>query len=60
MYRWLVDSGSWSSVGVAGRDVVLADCGEHGGVVDAEVLADSGEGPAEVVEVDGVIDLVGG
>ena len=47
-------------MGVAGGDVVFAERGQHGGVVDVEVLADSGEGPAEVVEVDGGVDLVGG
>jgi hypothetical protein len=45
-----VGSGSWSSAGVAGGNAALPECGEHGGVVDAQVLADSGEGPAEGVE----------
>ena len=47
-------------MGVSGGDVVFPECGQHGGVVDVEVFADSREGPAEVVEVDGVVDLVGG
>jgi hypothetical protein len=46
-------------VGVAGGDAAFAELGEHGGVVDAQVPADSGKGPAEVVEVDGCVDLFG-
>lgn len=34
-------SGSWSSVGVAGGDAAFAEFDEHGGVVDAQVPADS-------------------
>lgn len=47
-------------MGVAGGDATFAEFGQHSGVVDAQVLADSCEGPAEVIEVDGVVDLVGG
>jgi hypothetical protein len=46
-------------VGVTGGDAAFAELVEHGGVVDAQVVTDSGQGPAEVVEVDGVIDLLG-
>lgn len=42
----------------AGGDASFAQLVEHGGVVDAQVVADSGQGPAEVVEVDGIVDLV--
>jgi len=48
-----------SPVGVSGRDASFAQFVQHGCVVDAEVIADSGQGPAEVVEVDGVVDLLG-
>jgi hypothetical protein len=47
-------------VGVSGGDAAFAEFGEHGGVVDAQVYADSGKGPAEVVQVDSVLDLLGG
>ena len=43
---------------VPGRDAAFAQLVQHGGVVDAQVIADSGQGPAEVVEVDGVVDLL--
>ncbi len=46
-----------TSVGVSGRNAAFAQLVEDGGVVDAQVVADSREGPAEVVEVDGVVDL---
>lgn len=49
-----------SSVGVSGGYSVLAECGQDGGVGYAEMLSDPGEGPAELVEVDGGLDLVGG
>lgn len=39
---------------------MLPQFGQHGGVVDVEVFADPCQRPAEVVEVDGVVDLVGG
>ena len=58
LYRGSVGSGSWSSVGVSGGDVVFAEFGQHGGVVDPEVFADSRERPAKAVEVDGVVDLL--
>ena len=44
-----------SSVCVAGGDAAFPQFVEHGGVVDAQVVADSRQGPAEVVEVDGVV-----
>ena len=47
-------------MGVSCGDAAFTQFVQHGGVVDAEVFADSGQGPAEVVEVDGVVDLVGG
>jgi hypothetical protein len=56
----VLGSRSWPSVGVAGGDAAFAEFGQHGGVVDAQVCADSREGPAEVVEVDGLVDLLGG
>ncbi|ANN20005.1 hypothetical protein SD37_33290 [Amycolatopsis orientalis] len=40
--------------GCRGWDAAFAEFGQHGGVVDAEVFADPGEGPAEVVEVERV------
>jgi hypothetical protein len=40
---WPVRSGSGSSVGVAGGDGAFAEFGQHGGVVDVEVFADSCE-----------------
>lgn len=49
-----------TSMDVSGGDAAFAQFGQHGGVVDAQVLADSCQGPAEVVEVDGVVGLVGG
>jgi hypothetical protein len=55
----LICSGSWSFVGVAGWDAALSEFGEHGGVVDAQMLADSCQGPVKVVEMDGVVDLIG-
>jgi hypothetical protein len=55
-----IHSSSWTPVAISGGDAAFAEFGQHGGVVDAEVLADSCEGPAEIVEVDGVDDLVGG
>ena len=55
----MFDSRSWPSVAVAGGDAAFAEFGQHGGVVDAQVLAESRQGPAEVVEVDGVVDLLG-
>ena len=45
-------------MGVSGGDTAFAQLVQHGGVVDAQVIADSGQGPAEAVEVDGVVDLV--
>ncbi len=45
---------------VAGGDAAFAEFGQHGGVVDAQVFAYPCQGPAEVVEVDGVVDLLGG
>ncbi len=51
---------AWSSVGVTCRDAALATFGQHRGVFDAQVLADAGEGPAEMVQVDGVIGLLEG
>lgn len=53
-------SRSGPPVGVAGGDATFAEFGQYGGVVDAQVFAYSGEGPAEVVEVDRVVDLLGG
>jgi hypothetical protein len=53
-------SRSGPPVGVAGGDAPFAEFGQYGGVVDAQVFAYSGEGPAEVVEVDRVVDLLGG
>lgn len=44
---------------VSRGDAAFAQLVQHGGVVDPEVVADSREGPAEVVEVDGVVDLLG-
>jgi hypothetical protein len=38
-----VRSGSGSSVGVAGGDAAFPEFGQHGGVVDVEVFADSCE-----------------
>ena len=49
-----------SSVGVSGGYSVLAQCGQDGGVGYAEMLSDSGEGPSELVEVGGGLDVVGG
>lgn len=48
------------SVGVSRGDAAFAQLVQHGGVVDAEVVADSRQGPAEVIEVDSVVDLLGG
>lgn len=45
---------------VSRGDAAFTQLVQHGGVVDAQVFADSCQGPAEVVEVDGVVDLVGG
>jgi hypothetical protein len=44
---------------VSHRDAAFAQFVEHGGVVDAQVIADPRQGPAKVVEVDGVVDLLG-
>jgi hypothetical protein len=44
---------AWSSMGITSRDAALAEFGQHGGGVDSQVLADAGEGPAEVVQMDG-------
>ena len=44
---------------VSSGDAALAEFGQHSGVVDAQVYTDPREGPAEVVEVDGVVDLLG-
>jgi hypothetical protein len=38
---------------------MLAQHGQHRGVGDAQVFADSRQGPTEVVEVDGMGDLFG-
>lgn len=46
-------------MGVSGGDAAFTQLVQHGGVVDARMLADSRQGPAELVEVDGVIDLLG-
>jgi hypothetical protein len=43
---------------VSRGDAAFTQLVEHGGVVDAQVIADSCQGPAAVVEVDGVVDLV--
>ncbi|MGF6888909.1 hypothetical protein ABIA39_008173 [Nocardia sp. GAS34] len=56
----LLRSCAWPSVSITRRDAALAEFGQHGGGVDTQVLADAGEGPAEVVQMDGVIDLLGG
>jgi hypothetical protein len=53
-------SGSWSAVAVSGGDATFAEFGQHGGVVDAQVVTYSIERPAEVVEMDGLVDLQGG
>ena len=53
-----VRSASWSSVGVAGGDAAFAEFGQHGGVVDAQVFAYPCQGPAKVVEMDGVVYLL--
>lgn len=50
----------WSCVGVSGGYAVFAEGGEDGGGVDIDVVADAGEGPAELVEVDCFVDLFGG
>ncbi|WP_158605561.1 hypothetical protein [Amycolatopsis panacis] len=44
---------------VSGGDAAFAEFGQHGGVVDAQMPADSRQGPAKAVEVDGVVDLLG-
>lgn len=49
-----------SSVSVSGGYSVLAECGQDGGVGYVEMLCDAGEGPSELVEVDGGLDLFGG
>jgi hypothetical protein len=41
--RPIVQSGSWSSVGVSGGDAAFPQFGEHGGVVDVEVLSNAGQ-----------------
>jgi hypothetical protein len=48
-----------TSVGVSGGDAAFTQFVQHGGVVDAQVIADLRQGLAEVVEMDGVVDLVG-
>jgi hypothetical protein len=45
-------------VAVPGRDAALVQLVQHGGVIAGQVLADSCQGPAEVVEVDGAVDLL--
>lgn len=52
-------SRSRSPVRIAGGDAALPQLGGHGGVVDVQVLADSGQRPAKAVEPDGVVDLAG-
>jgi hypothetical protein len=47
-------------VGITSWDAALAEFGQHGGGIDSQVLADSGERPPEVVQMNGVIDLYGG
>ena len=46
------------SVAVPGRDAAFVQLVQHGGVIDGKVLAESCQGAAEVVEVDGVVDLL--
>jgi hypothetical protein len=43
---------------VSGGDASFAQLVQHSDVIDAQVVADSRQGPAEVVEVDGVVDLL--
>jgi hypothetical protein len=47
-------------VSVAGGDTAFTQLVQHGGVVDTQVFADPRQGPAKVVEMDGLVDLVGG
>jgi hypothetical protein len=47
-----------TSVAVPGRDAAFVQLVQHGGVIAGQVLADSCQGPAEVVEVDGAVDLL--
>jgi hypothetical protein len=46
------------AVGVAGGDATFTKFGQHGRVVNAQVCADTRQRPVEVVEVDGVVDLL--
>src|ERR671917_2602614 len=59
-HRRPIYSRSGSSVGVSGADAVLPQSVQHGGRVDAEVFTDPRQCPANVVEADRVVDLIGG
>ena len=45
---------------VSGGGAAFAEFGEHGGWVDVQVFTDPCQWPTNVVEVDRVVDLVGG
>ncbi len=51
---------AWPPVDITRRDTALTEFGQHGGGIDTQVSTDTSERPAEVVQVDGVIDLRGG
>jgi hypothetical protein len=51
--------GTRAALWISSLDAAFAELVQHGGVVDAQVFADSCQGPAEVVEVDGFVDLLG-
>jgi hypothetical protein len=54
------DSRSGSPVAVSGGYAALPQCGQHRGVGDVQVSADSCQRPAEVVEADRLVDLLSG
>jgi hypothetical protein len=45
---------------VSGGDAAFTKLGQHRRVVDIKMRPNTSEGPAEVVEADGVVDLLGG
>jgi hypothetical protein len=53
-------SGPRSSAGVAGTYAPFPQMVQDGGRIDVQAFTDSCEGPAEGVEVDGDVDLIGG
>lgn len=51
---------TWSPVGIARGNAALAEFGQHSGGINTQMSTDTSEGPAEVVQMDRVIGLLGG